>query len=529
MKSILLKRIMLGVFGLMAFIIFVLGFNTIMSMKVKSVVQDMDRVMVLRTEVSALINQVTSFPMSWINDKEKVDPQVADISKIISDLMNHYQDNMNVLPKLKEMNRLFENFQTQGRAIAEAYSKSETNIGSSYADNQKTTDQLSQTSSDLITIFDQETAKAINRGILASAAALILVILIVTIPTYLFTTATVSQIKDLIQFGNELGEGDLTKEIKISRDDELGLLGRCFNDFTHKLGSVVGKLVDAVALLSRSAQGMGQSATTIKDSAIKQSNQSAQVAKALVELNKTVAEVARNSQRAAESAQQAAQEARSGGEIVDQTVHGMQLISQTMQASTQVVHALGKSSDQIGAIIKVIEDIADQTNLLALNAAIEAARAGEQGRGFAVVADEVRKLAERITQETKEISQMIGKIQSDTKGAVKAMEEGGLEVTKGVELANKAGEALKRIVLVVGQMTDMVSQIAAAAEEHSATTEEISASVELVTSLSQSFVEDAQKTYSSSLELQEMSDTLNNIIKTFKLRGQSGEMEMARS
>ncbi len=520
MKNILLKRIMLGILALLTFIILVLGFNTLMSMRVKYVVQDMDRVMVLRTNITALINQVTSFPMSWRNDsKDKVNAAVEEITGSLSDLMSRYKGNPSVLPKLQEMNNLFTEFQTQGKQIADAYLKAETTVGSSYADNQKTTEQLSTASGDLISIFDQETAKAINRGIYASAGALILIIFIVTIPPYLFTTATVNQIKDLIQFGNELGEGDLTKEITISRNDELGLLGRCFNDFTRKLGSIVAKLVDAVAVLSRSAQGMGQSATTIKDSAIKQSNQSAQVSKALVELNKTVAEVARNSQRAAESAQQAAQEARQGGEIVDQTVHGMQLISHTMQASTQVVHTLGKSSDQIGAIIKVIEDIADQTNLLALNAAIEAARAGEQGRGFAVVADEVRKLAERITQETKEISQMIGKIQGETKGAVKAMEEGGLEVTKGVELANKAGEALKRIVLVVGQMTDMVSQIAAAAEEHSATTQEISASVELVTSLSQGFVEDSQKTYSSSIELQEMADTLNTIIKTFKLRG----------
>ena len=173
---------------------------------------------------------------------------------------------------------------------------------------------------------------------------------------------------------------------------------------------------------------------------------------------------------------------KQGGKVVGETIEGMKRIADVVNKSAETVKELGKSSDQIGEIIGVIDDIADQTNLLALNAAIEAARAGEQGRGFAVVADEVRKLAERTTKATKEIAGMIKKIQSDTTGAVQSMEAGHEGGRARDRLADKAGTSLTEIVGVSQKVTDMVTQIAAASEEQSSASEQISKNVEAISS-----------------------------------------------
>ncbi|MCA9003524.1 MAG: methyl-accepting chemotaxis protein, partial [Planctomycetes bacterium] len=206
-----------------------------------------------------------------------------------------------------------------------------------------------------------------------------------------------------------------------------------------------------------------------------------QSASAVEEMTMTAGEVARNSTDAANLAQETAQTAKSGQEVMEQTVDGMQQVSQAVMQAASIITTLGHSSDQIGEIVRVIEDIADQTNLLALNAAIEAARAGEQGRGFAVVADEVRKLAERTTKATKEIGDMIRQIQQDTKTAVNSMEQGTHKVVSGVELANKTGEALAKIYSMVNSTAGMIQQIAQAAEEQSVATRQIASDLESVT------------------------------------------------
>ena len=162
---------------------------------------------------------------------------------------------------------------------------------------------------------------------------------------------------------------------------------------------------------------------------------------------------------------------------------GMNKIAEVVTEAASTVQELGNSSEKIGEIVQVIDDIADQTNLLALNAAIEAARAGEQGRGFAVVADEVRKLAERTTKATKEIASMIKQIQKETIGAVQSMEKGTVEVSKGKELVEKAGVSLNQIISSSQEVVDNVSQVAAASEEQSATSEQISKNIEAISSV----------------------------------------------
>ncbi|MBW7842621.1 MAG: methyl-accepting chemotaxis protein, partial [Ignavibacterium sp.] len=188
-----------------------------------------------------------------------------------------------------------------------------------------------------------------------------------------------------------------------------------------------------------------------------------------------------------------------------------------VRESAETVQQLGKNSDQIGEIVQVIDDIADQTNLLALNAAIEAARAGEQGRGFAVVADEVRKLAERTTKATKEIATMIKQIQKDTNGAVESMQQGTQEVESGKTLAQKAGASLKDIINGAEQVVDIVSQVAAASEEQSSAAEQISKNIESISSVTQQSASGLQQIAHASEDLNRLTLNLQELIAQFKV------------
>ncbi|GAB1371114.1 hypothetical protein MASR1M45_11760 [Candidatus Kapaibacterium sp.] len=234
-------------------------------------------------------------------------------------------------------------------------------------------------------------------------------------------------------------------------------------------------------------------------------------------MSRTITENAMSASRTAEVATKNSTMASESGKVVEQTVQKMKDIAGVVQNSANSIEQLGESSKQIGEIISVIDDIADQTNLLALNAAIEAARAGEQGRGFAVVADEVRKLAERTTEATKQIAKMIKGIQQETEQAVVAMNKGTVEVQSGIQLADRAGESLKQILTSTHEVLDMVNQIAAASEEQSATSEQISKNViaiSKVTADSTSRIEDVAKTAD---ELAQLTEQLRDLVMTFKV------------
>jgi methyl-accepting chemotaxis protein len=220
---------------------------------------------------------------------------------------------------------------------------------------------------------------------------------------------------------------------------------------------------------------------------------------------------------AAEGAQRASQTASDGATVVERTVTVMGQIADKVKESARTVESLGVRSDQIGAIIGTIEDIADQTNLLALNAAIEAARAGEQGRGFAVVADEVRALAERTTRATKEIGEMIKAIQKETKGAVTAMEQGVHQVENGTAEAAKSGQALQEIMQQINDVAMQVNQIATAAEEQTVTTREISSNMMQITDVVQQTSLGAQESATAAAQLNGNAEELQRLVRQFKL------------
>ncbi len=235
--------------------------------------------------------------------------------------------------------------------------------------------------------------------------------------------------------------GDLNVFLKVEKNDEIGRLFSGFNKAVNNIREMIINITQAVTATASAANEISSSTEEMASGIDEQSQQTTEVARSVEEMTKTIMETSRNSSAASDAAKNAGSIAKEGGQVVNETITGMISISDVVKKSAETIQALGKSSEQIGEIIQVINDIADQTNLLAFNAAIEAARAGEQGRGFAVVADEVRKLAESTTKATKEIANMIKQIQKETGGAVQAMNEGTKEVEKGKTIANKAGES----------------------------------------------------------------------------------------
>lgn len=314
------------------------------------------------------------------------------------------------------------------------------------------------------------------------------------------------------------GEGDLTKRVSAGKGkDEIAELGRYFNLFIQKMHEALVSVSAATNRLTSSTIQLSSTADQVARASEGQDERVLQSASAVEEMTMTAGEVARNSTEAARIAQETAEMARDGQEVMTQTVSEMQQISEVVGRAAQIIMTLGQSSDQIGEIVRVIEDIADQTNLLALNAAIEAARAGEQGRGFAVVADEVRKLAERTTKATKEIGDMIRHIQQDTKSAVSSMDQGTNQVGQGVELANKTGEALVKIHSMVNSTAEMIRQIANAAEEQSMATRQIASDLESVTKTTQETTTGVSSSAQACHDLHGLAEDLQALVGNFKV------------
>ncbi len=313
------------------------------------------------------------------------------------------------------------------------------------------------------------------------------------------------------------GKGNLAARLPVQGTDELAQLGGLLNEFIEKLQGMIGKVAHVTDKVASASVELSATAEEISKGTDGLTSRASHTAAAVEEMNATVSQVAQNSGKAASLAQETVKTAKDGGSVVSDTISGMQQLSDAVSSSATIIAELGKSSDQIGEIVRVIEDIADQTNLLALNAAIEAARAGEQGRGFAVVADEVRKLAERTTKATKEIGDMIRQIQTDTRGAVESMQQGTVKVTSGVDLVNRTGEALSRIVEMVSESADMIRQIAVASEEQSVATQQIANDIENVAKVTKESASGASESAKASHDLSQLATELQAIVGSFKL------------
>ena len=313
------------------------------------------------------------------------------------------------------------------------------------------------------------------------------------------------------------GEGDLTQRLPIAGRDEISEACRLFNTFVEKLQGIIGQVAQTASAVTGSTRLLSATSSNLASATEEMSAKADTLATASEQMAATITDIALNCNLAADNSQQANAAAVLGAQVVESTIAGMQRIAANTRLSASTVSSLGVCSEQIGEIVATIEDIADQTNLLALNAAIEAARAGEQGRGFAVVADEVRALAERTTNATKEIGTMIRNIQSETRKAVAVMEGGVAEVGKGTEDAARSGEALREIIDKINAVAMQVSQVATAAEQQNATTTEITNNILQMTRVVQGSSQGARESAAATLQLSTLAGDMQNLMSQFKL------------
>lgn len=322
----------------------------------------------------------------------------------------------------------------------------------------------------------------------------------------------ISAIEDLAS-----GDGDLTLRVSVDSKDELGQLSGSLNQFLDKLHNLIRRAAATSGQVREASGKMLQLNSQTQEMITNQHSSTDMVATAINEMAATVQEIAQSASNAADGARTADADARKGSERVDSSAISIRDLAQDVERAAEVIHKLENEAEKVGSVLDVIRGIAEQTNLLALNAAIEAARAGEQGRGFAVVADEVRTLASRTQQSTTEIQGMIEKLQSGARNAVSVMDAGREKAQVSVERAESAGSSLIEITKAVASISSMNTQIASAAEEQSAVTQEINRNITEISAISDRNSQISSEAAQASSVLSEYAQELDRIVQNFKI------------
>lgn len=346
-----------------------------------------------------------------------------------------------------------------------------------------------------------------------SVVVLILSIVIV----YMYMGFVLRPLGTAVENLREISEGNLSITIDVKSNDEIGAIQQGMQNTILKLRDIVSQIMSMTEQLGVASNNIGNSASQTRDGVHQEQAELSQLTTAITQMTATVQEVASNATVAASSTEQSDNEAREGQQLVQQTISSIQSLATEIDNASQVVNQLEGDSNAIGAILDVIKGIAEQTNLLALNAAIEAARAGEQGRGFAVVADEVRSLASRTQQSTQEIQEMIENLQRKSQDASVVMGTSQNKVKESVLLAAKSGDSLNTITEAVANISDMNIQIATAAEQQASVSEEINRNAVNINNISEVSAEGMDVIFKGTDELAEISRRLNDIVNTFKI------------
>jgi len=334
---------------------------------------------------------------------------------------------------------------------------------------------------------------------------------------WLVNVILLQKLRRISEVANAISRNDVSHHCNMESHDLIGEIITSFNRMAENLRKMIGEISGATTQLASAAEEMSAVTDEASKGVQQQQAEIEHVATAMNEMTATVQEVAQNAASAAQSAQAADSDARAGALVSTEALAGIECLVSEVEKAAGVIHRLEQESENIGMVLDVIRGIAEQTNLLALNAAIEAARAGEQGRGFAVVADEVRTLASRTQQSTQEIQEMIERLQAGAVDAVKVMEEAQNMATTSSEQVEKAAESLGEIAGAIATINDMNTQIASAAEEQSAVAAEINANVANIRDVSDQTAAGAQQTASASEELARLSAQLQGLMAQFRM------------
>ena len=362
-------------------------------------------------------------------------------------------------------------------------------------------------------VRDTDAAHAKNTLLMATALALAFGML----AAWAITRQIVIPLSQTLKVAERVAAGDLTQNLISERQDELGQLQRAMQSMTLGLRELIGGISNGVTQIANAAEELSAVTEQTRTGVNSQKVETDQVATAMNEMTATVQEVARNAEEASEAAVAADQQAREGDKVVGEAIAQIERLAKEVGNSTEAMSHLKRESDKIGSVLDVIKSVAQQTNLLALNAAIEAARAGEAGRGFAVVADEVRSLAQRTQKSTEEIEELIVGLQTGTQQVATIMDNSRSLTDSSVELTRRAGGSLESITRTVSAIQSMNQQIAAAAEQQSAVAEEINRSVLNVRDVSEQTSAASEETAASSVELARLGTHLQMLVGRFKV------------
>jgi len=313
------------------------------------------------------------------------------------------------------------------------------------------------------------------------------------------------------------GEADLTKEMPVATGDEVGLLAKSFNNFTSQLRVLIQSVATNAISVSDAAQELLSAAASTEQNTENQQQSVDMVATAINQMGATVHEISKNAHDTADSAKQAAVDSQDGQNVVNTTVVGINSLYEKIKSASAIIQTLAQDVGEISSVLAVIQGISEQTNLLALNAAIEAARAGEQGRGFAVVADEVRTLAQRTQESTEEINSMINKLQSGAQDAVGAMNSGIETAQDSVESADSAGRSLEKITSAINAISGLSIQVATATEQQSSVVEELNNHMINIKNMSDNTAQQTRTISNKCTALNQTSNTLTSLVNNFKI------------